>query len=106
MHIVEVDEHLDYKKYWTFPPDVHDITLAAGRRMWREWQGMADSYPCPPCKPGAQAIAYGSETMIGLLIGKKNAPKYPAKFEELHEMMDAAWKKYSAKHCTGGKCVK
>lgn len=104
MHIVEKDEHLDYAKYWTFPPEVHDITVAAGRRFWHEIQGMADHYPCAPCKPGAQAIAYGSETMIGILIGKKNAPKFPKYYEELHDMMESSWKRYRSKHCIGGKC--
>jgi len=97
MHIKEVDEHIDYRSYWTFPPEVHDITVAAGHRFWRDLEGIADHYPCGTCKPGAQAIAHGSHDMISLLLNKPNAPQTPKEFVMLHEMMDAAWLKYRKK---------
>lgn len=102
MHIKEVDEHLDYSAYWTFPPQVHDITKAAGNRFWGDLEGMADHYPCGPCKPGAQAIAHGSHDVINLLLGKK--VQTPEHFERLVGMVHEAEKRYSGKHCVGGKC--
>lgn len=93
-HIVETkDEKLDYKKFWTFPPEVKDITKAAGNRFWEITQGLADEYPCPPCKPGAQALTHGGHDVVNLLLGRK--VRTPQHFEMLHDMVEEAWDRYT-----------
>ncbi len=92
MHIREVDEHLDYHQYWHFPPEVHDITVAAGHRFWQDAEGMADHYPCPPCKPGAQAFTHGAHDVINLFLGKP--VRTPQHYERLHDMVVGSWDIY------------
>ena len=104
MHIKEVNEHLDYGAYWTFPPGVHDITKAAGNRFWRDIEGMADSYPCSPCKPGAQALTHGGHDVINVLLGRR--VQTPQHYRRLIQMVHEAEKKQPIieYHCTGGHC--
>ena len=104
MHLKETaNDMIDAKSYWTFPPEVHDITKAAGNRFWGDVEALADSYPCGPCRPGAQAIAHGGHDMINVLLGKP--PKTPKHLADLIEMTDEVKRRLKVSHCTGGKCV-
>ncbi len=104
MHLKETpDDRIDARAYWTFPPEVHDITKAAGDRWWNDVQNTADSYPCLPCRPGAQAIAHGGHDLINVLLGKPVVtPKHLA---NLIEMTDEVKRRLKVSHCSGGKCV-
>lgn len=93
MHIIEKDEHLDYSRFWTGK----ESTADAGHAWWEITQGLADSYPCRPCKPGAQALAYGGHDAISLLLNKPGAPRTPEHFVSLKKLVDAAWEKYQQK---------
>lgn len=97
MHIVEVDEHLDYGRFW----QGRESTTEAGHAYWEITQGLADSYPCPPCKEGAQALAHGGHDAISIILGKKGAPFTPKHFENFLEIAHQAEHKYrhmKAKH--------
>jgi len=88
MHVQEVDGHLDYAAFWKGRED----TKSAGRAWWELFQGLADTYPCPPCKPGARAVAYGYEDVISIHIGK--AVKHPEQLEALFKIVSSAWHQY------------
>ena len=94
---------LDPRSYWTFPPEVHDITAAAGQKFWGDFEALADDYPCEPCKRGAQAITHGGHDMINILLGKP--AKTPKHLADLIEMTDEVKRRLNVSHCSGGKCV-
>ena len=85
MHIVEVDEHLDYKKFW----EGRESTADAGHAWWELTQGLADTYPCEPCKPGAQAFSHGAHDAISILVHDR-LPKTPEHFEALVMIVEEA----------------
>lgn len=91
LHIVEVNEHLDYSRFWKGRED----TKGAGNAFWDMIEGLADSYPCPPCKPGAQALAHGGHDTVNLLLGKRS--QTPKQFEMLYAMVNEAHAKYHGK---------
>lgn len=97
MHIVEVEEHLDYERFWKG----RESTTDAGHAFWEITQGLADSYPCPSCKPGAQALTHGGHDAISILLGKPGAPFTPKHFEDLVSMVEQANHKYQ--HMKGRK---
>ena len=104
MHLKETpDDMIDVKSYWTFKPEVENITKAAGNRFWGDFENLADSYPCAPCKRGAQAIAHGGHDLINVLLGKP--PQTPKQLADLLEMSDEVKRRLNVSHCTGGKCV-
>jgi hypothetical protein len=94
VHIVEVDEHLDYKRFW----EGREHTKAAGRAFWEVIEGLADSYPCATCKRGAQALAHGGHDVVNIHLGK--AVQTPTQLKDLYEMVASAWHKYE-KHGAG-----
>lgn len=98
-HIKEVNEQLDYDAFYEHRQD----TTSAGRATWQLWQGMADHYPCPPCKRGAQALAYGGQDTVGILLEKKGYPRHPDNFNDLVSMVNQAAAKVGM-NCTGGLC--
>ena len=107
MHIKEVDEHLDYHAYWHIPDDVTDVTKFAGNRMWPDIEGIADHYPCPPCKPGAQALTHGGHDVVNILLGKQ--VHTPQHFKYLMEMthepkVEAKYRQLKGQTCHGANC--
>lgn len=88
MHIVEVDEHLDYGKFYEFPETEKDITKAAGRRTWEILHGLAENYPCPPCKPVFQTLMSGAHDVVNVHLGKGVYDK--EKFLEFSELVAEA----------------
>lgn len=90
MHIVETEEHLDFQRFWEGRED----TKSAGRAFWEMFEGLADSYPCAPCKAGAQALAHGGHDVINVHLGKKVVT--PEHFENLYQMVNSAYHKYTA----------
>lgn len=88
MHIVEVDERLDYGRFWKG----RESTTEAGHAFWEIAQGLADSYPCPPCKPVAQALIHGGHDVVNLHLGK---PVHtPDHLERLFQIIHEAEHKY------------
>lgn len=98
-HIEEVDEHLDYEKFYQTRND----TVSAGRATWEMWQGMADHYPCGTCKPFAQALTYGGEDIVRLMTDRR--PKHPQQLMTLIRAVEEAKRKIGAEvECHGEVC--
>lgn len=89
MRIQEVDEHLDYPRFWQGRED----TAGAGHAFWQTVEGLADTYPCMACKPVAQALVHGGHDTINILLGK--GAYTPKQFETLHEIVEDAWHKWN-----------
>lgn len=90
MHIVETEgETLDYQRFYDFPEGT-DITKAAGHRTWELLHGLADNYPCPPCKKPFQILMSGAHDVVNLHLGK---PVHnPKAFDEFIELVAHAAK--------------
>ena len=68
MHIKEVDEHLDYDTFYANRQDT--ISKAAGNATWELRHGLADHYPCAPCKPVAVLQASFDHDEVNVPLGK------------------------------------
>ena len=91
-HVAEKDEALDYDRFYTFPATTHDLTRAAGRRTWQLLHGLADHYPCPPCKGIFQTLVSGIHDMVNVHLDK---PVHnPRRFEEFLGMVHEVEKTY------------
>lgn len=101
MHIKEVDEQLDYPTFYTFPAGVDNITKAAGNRTWQLLHGLADNYPCPPCKPVFQTLMSGAHDVVNVELGKGVHDQ--KRFKEFVELVNEAASKNGVQ-CSGGVC--
>ena len=101
-HIVEVDEHLDYQKFYANHQDVQ----SAGRITWPLLQGLADNYPCPTCQRFFRALAYGGEDVVRLSTGRpvRNDPHYVVDLVNAIEQVKPKVRTLNSVHCAGGKC--
>lgn len=96
-HIQEtVTEELDYDRFYQFPDQVTDITKAAGQRTWQLLHGLADHYPCPPCKPVFQTLASGIHDVVNVHLGK---PVHdPRRFKAFVDLVKEAETSLQEKH--------
>lgn len=93
---MEVNEKLDYKRFYEFPPEVTDITKAAGQRTWELLHGLADNYPCPPCKPVFQTLMSGAHDVVNIHLGKKVYDR--KRFEQFVDLVNEAAHQTGHKH--------
>ncbi len=98
-HIKEINERLDYATFWA-----HGHSLKEwGPMGWEIFQGLADTFPCGTCRPGAQALTHGGHDVINLFQHKR--VRTPQHLERLFDMVDQAKKIYYGEHCHGSGCA-
>lgn len=93
MHIVEVDEHLDYFTFMNkgLPDDAGhgEYTKALGNRVWDLWHGTADNYGCHACKADAQIFISGIHDTKNIELGK--GVYDPKRFEQFVKKVNSAY---------------
>jgi hypothetical protein len=73
-HIVEKDEHIDWKIFYEFnvPEGISDAEWRKiiGNRAWSVMHGVVDNFPCETCRDGGQVLVSGIHDMVNLTTDK------------------------------------
>ena len=74
-HIAEVDEHLDYEKFFNYGMPKEGLSneewrKLIGNRTWALMHGLIDHYPCEQCAEGGRVLVSGIHDMVNLSLGK------------------------------------
>ena len=74
-HIAEVDEHLDYEKFFNYGMPKEGLSndewrRLIGNRTWALLHGIIDHYPCEQCAEGGRTLISGIHDMVNLSLGK------------------------------------
>lgn len=74
MHIIEINEQLDYHTFMNkgLPDDAGhgEYTRALGNRVWELEHGIARNYGCELCRPGAIMLESAKHDLVNISLGK------------------------------------